>query len=196
MKHIKHNKNIAIAGVVGLVAVIALVVSLVYVFVIAERKTTLTVEEYVAQFCGEQGILTDNLDIDFIKQIRQQYDTVGKLRTQTYMETEQLRAVVPPKELQAYHNVNISLFQQFNDILKDQDPDMLADDVAGNRLLALAISKAYNDYGNDLAVAAGDLSTQTYTTLENGGCMTDFFAYLEGLAQVQEILDAEEESNL
>ena len=193
MEETNHRKrNFVIAGVIGLCVVITAVV-LVYVFVVAEKENTpLTVEEYVVRFCEEQGsVLNASTDIDYIRKTQNEFDTVGKVRADNQESIKQLSVVVPPDELQAYHNSTLALFQEFDDLTKNLDPAMPADDIQNNRLLVLGIANLYADYGNNLEDIVADLSPQTLTALENGECMTDFFAYLEELQRVQEIIDAE-----
>ena len=193
MEETNHRKrNFVIAGVVGLCVVITAVV-LVYVFVVAEKENApLTVEEYVVRFCEEQGsVLNASTDIDYIRKTQNEFDTVGKVRADNQESIKQLSVVVPPDELQAYHNSTLALFQEFDDLTKNLDPAMPADDIQNNRLLVLGIANLYADFANDLEVIVADLSPQTLTALENGECMTDFFAYLEELQRVQEIIDAE-----
>lgn len=193
MEETNHRKrNFVIAGVVGLCVVITAVV-LVYVFVVAEKENApLTVEEYVVRFCKEQGsVLNASTDIDYIRKTQNEFDTVGKVRADNQESIKQLSVVVPPDELQAYHNSTLALFQEFDDLTKNLDPAMPADDIQNNRLLVLGIANLYADFANDLEVIVADLSPQTLTALENGECMTDFFAYLEELQRVQEIIDAE-----
>lgn len=193
MEETNHRKrNFVIAGVVGLCVVITAVV-LVYVFVVAEKENApLTVEEYVVRFCKEQGsVLNASTDIDYIRKTQNEFDTVGKVRADNQESIKQLSVVVPPDELQAYHNSTLALFQEFDDLTKNLDPAMPADDIQNNRLLVLGIANLYADFANDLEDIVADLSPQTLTALENGECMTDFFAYLEELQRVQEIIDAE-----
>ena len=193
MEETNHKKrNFVIAGVLGLCVVVTAVV-LVYVFVVAEKeKTPLALEEYITRFCEEQGsVLNVSTDIDYIRKTQNEFDTVGKVRVDNQESIRKISAVIPPDELQAYHNATLVLFQEFDNLTKDVDPEMLSDDIQNNESLALEIAKLYVDYSNNLEDIVADLSPQTLTALENGECMTDFFAYWEELQRVQEIIDAE-----